>query len=196
MLRARSRGFPRIQPPLQGSGGGADFIVGVLPVTDKRKHCMRRYQVRSAATIIGIKVVPRPELRAPCGLSIMLSATRNHSRYVTVCDRTLELRQLTYFVVLAEELHFTRAAERLRIAQPPLSRQVNRLEQELKVRLLRRTKRKVDLTEAGALIMPQAIETLRPCIYQATIPATQRKRHSRSSCQMPFWLQSGICRSP
>ncbi|MFE1961499.1 LysR family transcriptional regulator [Streptomyces sp. NPDC059479] len=73
----------------------------------------------------------------------------------------LETRELVYFVAVAEELHFSRAAERLGMAQPPLSRAVSRLERRIGVRLLERTSRRVELTPAGAVFLDECRRLLR-----------------------------------
>ena len=72
----------------------------------------------------------------------------------------MDLRQLRYFVAVARERNFTRAAERLHIAQPPLSRQIQLLEEELGVLLISRDSRPLRLTDAGRLFHEQALQIL------------------------------------
>lgn len=72
----------------------------------------------------------------------------------------MELRQLRYFVTVAEEMNFRRAAERLHIAQPALSQQISKFEKELRTTLFERTTRRVELTDAGRVLLDEGRRVL------------------------------------
>lgn len=98
----------------------------------------------------------------------------------------MELRQLRYFVSLAQQLHFARAAELLHLTQPALSQQIKALEDYLEVRLFDRTKRKVTLTEAGSYFLLEAQLTLN----QAERAQAVAKRVAPGSAWQPT---RGLC---
>ncbi|NEQ47343.1 MAG: LysR family transcriptional regulator [Leptolyngbya sp. SIOISBB] len=97
----------------------------------------------------------------------------------------MELRHLRYFVAVAEELHFGRAAQRLQMAQQPLSRQIRHLESELNVLLFHRTKRTVRLTEAGKAFWQEAQKTLRQAEHAIAV-AQQVDRGEAGHLQVGF----------
>ena len=94
----------------------------------------------------------------------------------------LDLRRLRYFITLAEELHFGRAADRLQIAQPPLSRLIARIEADIGAQLLDRSRSQIRLTQAGKVLLARAREIIRQ-VDEATAEVAQlRVRQERSYC--------------
>jgi DNA-binding transcriptional LysR family regulator len=90
----------------------------------------------------------------------------------------MELRHLKYFVAVAEELNFARAARRVHIAQPSLTKQIQQLEQELGFPLLYRTKKKVELLDTGHVLLDEAQRLLRQA--EKAIQSTQRTHVGQS----------------
>ena len=91
----------------------------------------------------------------------------------------MELRHLRYFVAVAEDFSFTKAAEKLRLAQPSLTRQVRNLEDEIAVKLLDRSNNRVTLTEAGRLFLFDSKKLLAQCAE--SVAAAQRMNRGESS---------------
>ncbi len=89
----------------------------------------------------------------------------------------LETRELRYFIAVAEELHFGRAADRLSIAQPALSKTIRRMESRLKVQLLRRSSRSVTLTPSGAALLEHGRHAL--SAMTIAVQAAQRVGHNQ-----------------
>jgi DNA-binding transcriptional LysR family regulator len=107
----------------------------------------------------------------------------------------MELRHLRYFVVVAEELNFCRAAERLRIAQPPLSVQVRHLEEELGVQLFYRVKRRITLSPAGEVLFSQARRLLREAEQIADqVREAASGKPGRSRLALPVLRCTRFCR--
>lgn len=97
----------------------------------------------------------------------------------------MELRQLRYFAAVAKTRNFTRAAEQLHIAQPPLSRQIKQLEDELGVQLLLRNSRPLRLTDAGRVFHEQALQILAR-VEQMTTATRRTGRNERSVLVIGF----------
>lgn len=92
----------------------------------------------------------------------------------------MEFRQLRYFAAVAEALNFTRAAEKLRVAQPALSRQIRSLEEELGVKLLERDSRRVGLTDEGRVFLEDIREIID--LLEAAAARVKRTRTNSSTC--------------
>src|SRR5918992_4011556 len=103
----------------------------------------------------------------------------------------VEIRHLRSFVAVAEERNFTRAAERLHLAQPALSAQIRQLEQRMGVQLLERTTRKVDLTPAGEALLERArtlLDGVEAAVQHVQDTAAGRPGRLRAALAATAWL--------
>jgi DNA-binding transcriptional LysR family regulator len=103
----------------------------------------------------------------------------------------MELRHLRYFLAIAHERHFTRAAERLGIAQPPLSQQIKQLESEVGAPLFVRTARGVTLTDAGRAFLPHAESAVREA-ERAAVAAQRVKRGEQGAIRVGFTISASL----
>lgn len=106
-----------------------------------------------------------------------------------------EISQLRCFVAVAEELHFSRAAERLNMTQPPLSRQIRLLEHQVGTLLLERSSRNVRLTAAGTAFLPEATRILRMA-EEAMFTARRAAKGEQGSLSIGFTSASGYSLLP
>lgn len=106
-----------------------------------------------------------------------------------------EISQLRCFVAVAEELHFSRAAERLNMTQPPLSRQIRLLEHQVGTQLLERSSRNVHLTAAGKAFLPEATRILR-IAEEAMFAARRAAKGEQGSLSIGFTSASGYSLLP
>ena len=101
----------------------------------------------------------------------------------------MELRHLRYFVAVGEEQHYNRAAQRLRVAQPALSRQIQDLEEEIGFKLLDRLPRGVKLSAAGKCFMEDARRILHQVMKRRRVPSASPPA-SRERCVSDSWKAS------
>ena len=102
----------------------------------------------------------------------------------------MELRHLRYFLAVAEELHFGRAAAKLHMSQPPLSQQIKKLEEEMGLRLFQRTRRKVQLPPAGAVFCEEARQTLAQA--ERAVRSAQRASHGEIGQLVVGFVDSAV----
>ena len=116
----------------------------------------------------------------------------------------MELRQLEYFVAVARHRHFTRAAADVSVAQPALSQQIRKLEAELGTDLFRRTTRRVELTDAGELLLPSdgldglasrtALWLLYPAVLWGTGFLSDEERRAAANNLSPAAIRAALRR--
>ena len=108
----------------------------------------------------------------------------------------MEISELKSFAVLAKELHFGRASSQLFLSQPALSKQIRRLESKVGGALFARTRRKVELTEAGRVLLPHAEKVLREAERALAVSKQWRVLPARCVSDSELHRSSRSCRVP